>query len=188
MELALPAVRRALMEALNIKGRHDFQFIYDGEAYVVGNALIEHGNRYDQWNTVDHNSLRKLRSWQSRRQPENTAPRFEAPAGSRLVCDVINHIKASYRFVDLLKPEGDAAIAVLLALEPGYRSFLRRAALLRVAAWRHRMAAPAHPRFDGDIGASGAPFNDFGGDLVATSGRPIPVSRRAIRFGPPWNA
>jgi hypothetical protein len=39
-------VRRALYTALHLEPSHDFQFLYDGEAYAVGDVLIEHGNRY----------------------------------------------------------------------------------------------------------------------------------------------
>ena len=138
-ELALPDVRRTLVNELRITGRHDFQFVYDGEAYVVGDALIEHGNRYDKWNTVDHNSLRQLRSWQSRNQPEDTkhSHQFVPSAGSHLVSDVINPIKSDYPFVDLLKPETAAVIPILLALEPGYRSRLLRIAKLWATAMPH---------------------------------------------------
>jgi UDP-2,3-diacylglucosamine pyrophosphatase LpxH len=168
IELALPDVRRTLVNKLSITGRHDFQFIYDGEAYAVGDALIEHGNRYDPWNTVDHNSLRELRSWQSRNQESNAYHAFTSSPGSRLVCDVMNPIKASYRFVDLLKPETGAVIPLLLALEPGYRSFLRQAAWLRGVALPHRMPEPARPQLSGDIAASGASAKEYGGDLAAT--------------------
>jgi len=168
LELCLPRVRQALMEALHVNGNNDFQFIYDNEAYVVADALIEHGNRYDEWNTVDHDALRRLRSWQSRRQPAETAPNFDPPAGSWLVADVINRIKSTYKFIDLLKPETGAVVPLLLALEPRCRSFLRNATWLRSVAWRHRMVAPAYPRFDGDIGSSGASPSGFVADLAST--------------------
>jgi len=44
------------------------------------------------------------------------------------VAAVINDIKRTYRFIDLLKPEKEAAIPVILALEPG-----RRSALMQIA-------------------------------------------------------
>ena len=182
LELALPAVRRTLLKTLDVTGRKDFQFICDGEAYVVGDSLIEHGNRYDRWNTVDHDALRRLRSWQSRNQPASDAPRFEPPAGSQLVCEVINPIKTTYRFIDLLKPESDVVIPLLMALEPDYRSVLGRLARLSTKAWRHRMTAAAQPRPDGDIAAfadlsdgdyelysaRGVDRDGYGGDLAAT--------------------
>lgn len=66
LELSLPAVRKKLEKILGIEGTQDYHFIYDNEAYVVGKVLIEHGNRYDRWNMVDHDALRHVRSLQSR--------------------------------------------------------------------------------------------------------------------------
>jgi len=151
IELALPAVRTALNDALGVTGNHDFHFLYDGEAYVVGDAIIEHGDQYDPWNRVDHESLRKLRAQQSRRHAERDAHRFLPPPGSRLVSEVINPIKADYPFVDLLKPENEAVIPLLLALEPGSRRLLGRIASLCV-----RAAASAARSYSGDIAATGA--------------------------------
>ena len=170
VELALPAVRDALRRALGVGGRHDFHCVFDGEAYVVGNnALVEHGNRYDPWNTVDHDSLRELRAWQTRRQDAHCTG-IEGNAGSRLVCDVINPIKKSYGFVDLLKPETEAVLPLLLALEPGIRRILPAVLRLRAAAWRHRPAGPAQPRMRGDIAAVGAPTVLSGGGLASMGG------------------
>ena len=45
VELSLPAVRKQLRMRLGAQGGDRFQFIYDGEAYVIGEILIEHGNR-----------------------------------------------------------------------------------------------------------------------------------------------
>jgi UDP-2,3-diacylglucosamine pyrophosphatase LpxH len=175
IELALPAVRRRLQERIGITGRHDFQFIYDGEAYVVGRALIEHGNRYDSFNVVDYDGMRRLRSLLSRNQMIPANNRFDAPAGSHMVADVINPIKRDYRLIDLLKPETGAAIPVLMALEPGYRAILTRVAALGLKARKHRMAAPAVPSFAGDIRAdsdgSWTP-DGFASDISSSSAAP----------------
>jgi hypothetical protein len=77
-------VRVAFRRALGVKAGHDFEFLYDGEAYIVGDALIEHGNRYDAWNQIDYDALRRVRSFQSRRQEVPFAP----PAGSEMVTSV----------------------------------------------------------------------------------------------------
>ena len=45
IELAFPAVRRALADALGIPPSASLRFFHDGEAYPIGDALIEHGNR-----------------------------------------------------------------------------------------------------------------------------------------------
>ena len=180
IELVLPAVRRALTDALHITGRHDFHFIYNGEAYVVGDALIEHGNQYDPWNTVDYESLRKLRSSQSRNQPEANVCGFKPPAGSRLVCEGINPIKTDYPFVDLLKPETDAVIPMLLALEPGYRRLIGRIAALCAA----RMTSSALRSFSGDIAAQDGAMEAVGGDLVARPWADHTTDRGALYVDP----
>src|SRR5205085_9372924 len=107
---------------LQVKPHHDFEFIFDGEAYQVGDALIEHGNRYDKWNQIYYDALRHIRSFQSRRQevPEEYA--FPPPPGSEMVRTVINPIKKEYAFIDLLKPETSAVLPILMALEPGFRT------------------------------------------------------------------
>jgi UDP-2,3-diacylglucosamine pyrophosphatase LpxH len=120
IELSFPQVRSALARVLRKEPGHDFTFIYDGEAYTLGDALIEHGNRYDRYNIVDHDKLRRLRSLQSRGQEQERDGVFPPPAGSRLVAEVMNPIKSKYAFVDLLKPENESVIPILLALEPDF--------------------------------------------------------------------
>ena len=186
IELALPAVRRRLMQIIGVEGRHDFTFIYDGEAYCVGDALIEHGNRYDKFNVVDNDALRRVRSLLSRGQQVPAEYRFVPPPGSRMVSQVINPIKEKYRFVDLLKPETEAVIPLLLALEPGFRSLLASAVVVQADARHHRLAEPALPMAGGDIssgsgigdgsnggmggGMRGGGFDDMGGAPAVTSG------------------
>jgi UDP-2,3-diacylglucosamine pyrophosphatase LpxH len=156
VELSLPAVRHRLSERLEAAGKGRLRFVYDGEAYVVGNVLIEHGNRYDGFNVIDHDRLRRLRSVQSRQQPPDDAARFEPPPGSRLVEQVINPIKRDYGFVDLLKPETEAVIPLLLALEPGFASRIEtlwRIWRLKSEAERNAPVVPARPAHAGHIGA-----------------------------------
>ncbi|OGK92741.1 MAG: hypothetical protein A2X36_05235 [Elusimicrobia bacterium GWA2_69_24] len=180
IELALPQVRRALEDLLASDG---FRFLYDGEAYVIGDALIEHGNRYDEFNVVDHDRLREYRSLLSRRQPIGAEHEFEAPAGSRMVAEVINPIKERYKFVDLLKPEVDATIPLLLALEPGLRSKLARVLPIAAQASRHTLREDALPSRGGDISAAGAlaaePVGgDMGGMHAPASSAADPEERR----------
>lgn len=157
VELALPPVRAALARLLGVGPESDYTFIHDGEAYLVGDALVEHGNRYDSFNVVDQGALRELRSVMSRRQSLPDGGAFDPPAGSRMVATVINPIKEQYRFIDLLKPETGAVVPVLLALEPGYRSVLSRVASIVAQARDHRMAAPAVPASSGDRGIGPMP-------------------------------
>jgi UDP-2,3-diacylglucosamine pyrophosphatase LpxH len=112
LELALPGPSRLLREAI---GPGRVNFLFDNQALDLGEVLIEHGNRYDAWNAVDHDALRQVCSAVSRRE---TPIEFPAPAGSRLVIDVMNDVKEQLRFVDLLKPENDAVLPLLAALTP----------------------------------------------------------------------
>ncbi len=122
VELSLPGVRRHLETCLDAQGR-DLKFVYDGEAYTVGRVLIEHGNRYDPWNFIDHDALRRERSVRSRGEAglatEQEHLRFVPPAGTLLVIHFLNRIKRHYRFVDLLKPEDEAVLPLLMALSEG---------------------------------------------------------------------
>src|SRR4029079_11704760 len=111
LELTLPGPSALLHETL---GAGRISFLFGGEALALGDGLIEHGNRCDPWNLVDHDSLRAIRSDISRRfEP---LPVFPAPPGSKLVVDVMNSVKKELRFVDLLKPETDAVLPLLVAL------------------------------------------------------------------------
>jgi UDP-2,3-diacylglucosamine pyrophosphatase LpxH len=123
IELSLPKVRNHLEVNVFSNYRNGrFKFIYDGEAYVKGDLLIEHGNRYDSWNIIDHSALRQERSMLSRglgaKMLERETGSFSPPPGSVLVTKVINKVKQHYRFVDLLKPEDKAVIPILLVLHP----------------------------------------------------------------------
>ena len=167
IELALPAVRRKLKEVIGVQVGHDYELIHNGEAYSVGDALIEHGNRYDPWNTVDHDGLRQICSLHSRGQSHEKAS-FDPPAGSKMVARVINPIKEDYKFIDLLKPETDVAVPLLLALEPGYRSALMEVIPLKKQTLSHGMDKDADPVFGGDIHAGGSDTSEaFGSDISA---------------------
>ena len=114
IELALPDIRPLLLARIG-PGRVDF--IYDNEAFRFGGVLIEHGNRFDEWNAVPHGALRRVRSQQSRGVP--VVPDFPGVPGSRLVTEVMNPLKKKYAFVDLLKPEDAGALPILAALGAG---------------------------------------------------------------------
>jgi UDP-2,3-diacylglucosamine pyrophosphatase LpxH len=165
IELALPPVRKRLMELIGVEGHHQFHFVYDGEAYVIGDVLIEHGNRYDMFNVVDHDALRRFRSLLSRNQAVPAEQQFNAPTGSHIVASIMNPVKTSYPFIDLLKPETGAAVPILLALEPGARNQLGRLALMVKRARKHRLSSAAMPGFGGDIRAEGDASGSFGQDI-----------------------
>src|SRR5262249_33175543 len=127
IELTLPEVRDAFERRLwKSKKTHAFNLrtLFDGEALVLGDAIIEHGNRYDPANFVDHERLRRVRELRSRRLYHREPGIFHPPVGSRLVADVMNPIKKDYPFIDLLKPESEPLFALLLTLDPSKRDQL----------------------------------------------------------------
>ncbi|WP_233261957.1 metallophosphatase [Vitiosangium sp. GDMCC 1.1324] len=117
------------------------EFLYDGQAFVRGPVLIEHGNRYDDWNIVSHDALRAVRSALTRRE---SPPPMRTVAGSELVVGVMNDLKRQYAFIDLLKPENEAAIPLLAVLDPGVLGQRKKLARLARQASRTRV-----PREDG---------------------------------------
>lgn len=114
VELAYPRLRQELLGRLSADP-YRCQFVLNNEAYRVGDLLIEHGNRYDSWNAIDHNGLRQAVSWASR--DEEVGRGMEICPGSRLVEQVINPLKERYHFVDLLKPETKVVLLLLTAIE-----------------------------------------------------------------------
>ena len=170
IELSLPRVREALRQAIGIRAHHDFEFLYDGEAYTIGDALIEHGNRYDSWNQVNYDALRRVRSLQSRQQIIPEEEEFPTPVGSRMVISVINPIKGEYAFIDLLKPETDVVLPMLLALEPGYRTLIATLALLYKETRKYGVVAGALPKIGGHIRSERAATDILIGQNISSSG------------------
>lgn len=180
IELSLPAVRQELENVLDSLGR-DLHFVYDGQAYSVGPVLIEHGNRYDAWNVVQHDALRRLRSSQSRGERRKTG--FEAPAGSHLVAGVMNKVKESFPFVDLLKPECEAVLPMLLALAPEYRAHIFAAARLAGAAYGRRFGVEVAPKTLGDMSAPAAPASDGRSIVVGALSQLLPADELGSFIG-----
>ncbi len=187
IELNLPAVRRRLREAVGASGPADYEYLTGGEAYLAGkDLLIEHGNRVDNMNFVDYSVLRHVCGLLSRDLPVKPEARFEPPAGSRMVAEVLNPIKEHYSFIDLLKPEAEAAFPVILALEPGRRGELAKVAGLMIKARELRDRQLAR-NFESDIAAlpsapsvPKAPAPDPLGDILERT-----VGRRDFALAPP---
>jgi UDP-2,3-diacylglucosamine pyrophosphatase LpxH len=124
VELALPHVRHWLTEKLSggddaARGRITMAMDGAGWSCMVGGkrVLCLHGNE-DMWNPVDFKALLNVaRAVNRGRRP----PKWDANAGTRLVIDVMNEIKRKHPFVDLLKPEMEAAVPILVALDPRQR-------------------------------------------------------------------
>jgi hypothetical protein len=79
--------------------------------------LCLHGNEFDSWNAVSPESMTRIvraatlgKESQLLGEPPNP--------GTQMVKDVMNGVKQTWPFVDLLKPEIDGVFSILLALEP----------------------------------------------------------------------
>ena len=159
LELSLPSVRAAMEQVLGA-GRGtgaDLFFVYDNEAYVVGDAIIEHGNRADPANEVDHDALRSVRVLQSRRADSRRAAPFTPPVGSRIVASLMNPLKQRWPFIDLLKPEGAGMAPVLLAMDPAAAARLPRLLGLLVRAGARAGLNRAAPSFGDEIASEEPP-------------------------------
>lgn len=115
VELALPQVQDALLCRLGASP-HEVLYVMDGRAYRLGSARIEHGNRYDDANANDWTGLRAIVSALSRN--ESPTVDLEISAGSKLVIKVVNPLKDTYPFVNLLQPVGEILLLLLLEFEP----------------------------------------------------------------------
>jgi UDP-2,3-diacylglucosamine pyrophosphatase LpxH len=142
VELALPPVRWRLLQHLcrspdapGAPGESDgvdearrgrIEFALDGTGWSANvgrtRVLVVHGNEVDDWNVVDHATLREVSEAMLAGAPY---PKWRGNAGSRLVVDVMNAVKKKWPVVDLLKPEDRALVAVLTALDPSQLARLR---------------------------------------------------------------
>jgi UDP-2,3-diacylglucosamine pyrophosphatase LpxH len=161
LELALPGPHHLLRKTI---GPGRVTFLFDNEALDLGEVLIEHGNRYDAWNIVDHDKLRSVRSALSRRE---SPPDFPAPAGSRLVINVMNGVKEELRFVDLLKPENDAMLPLLAALSPASATQIRLIIDYQRQMKRVRFTDEGSPVDSANISAADDGGMSRGGELDA---------------------
>lgn len=123
LEIALPEAQEALLEVIapnsDARGRVRFSTSGCGFRCQVGRAtvFVSHGNEADPWNHVDHEALRRAAHSRALGQPFDSRE-WVPNAGTRLVVDVMNAIKAAHPFIDILKPETPAAVKVLVALAP----------------------------------------------------------------------
>src|SRR5262245_2779966 len=132
IELALPPVQRLIVSRLAdddelARSRIEFSTAGAGHACMVGNARVFciHGNEVDSWNFVRYEDLSRLaRRLNAGRTLEPSE--WEPNAGTRMVKDVMNDIKRRYAWIDLLKPETQAAIGVLVVLDPSQVSKITR--------------------------------------------------------------
>jgi|APLak6261659701_1056019.scaffolds.fasta_scaffold01589_2 UDP-2,3-diacylglucosamine pyrophosphatase LpxH len=124
VEMAFPTVQSLILWRLasdDLEQRASIVFSTTGAGFTctVGNAKIYciHGNEVDAWNYNRYEDLAKV----SRRL--NAGRTLEASewfpnAGSRMVKEVMNKVKQTYKWIDLLKPETNAAVGTLVVLDP----------------------------------------------------------------------
>jgi UDP-2,3-diacylglucosamine pyrophosphatase LpxH len=170
VEMVLPNTQEALLKVLRV-GPHQVLFIGDGRAYRVGNALIEHGNRYDGPNQNDWSALRALASTFSRSLPPTVDLQFSA--GSEIVYHVVNLLKPRYPFIDLLQPQGEMLAYLLVAFEPKLRYDWRKIKKLFSAA---RLLRHTNPVATTNVAASGTnvdpELEEVFGDLYRSFRKP----------------
>jgi hypothetical protein len=140
IELAFPGVQYAIRRRLAgddeaAGGRIEFAVDGAGYACSVGPLRIfcTHGNEVDGWNVIDRDALMKAVRERNAGIPFNTAA-WTPNAGTRLVRDVMNRVKRERPWIDLLKPEKNVVLGVLLTLDPGV---VRTVPALVPVAW-HR--------------------------------------------------
>lgn len=140
VELALPHVTEWILEKLSLgdsaaRGRVTTCFDGAGFPCTVGDKRVFciHGNDVDVWNMVNHRQLLDLALAINTGE---SPPEWDPNAGTRMVIDVMNAVKRDYPIVDLLKPEVEAVVPVLLTLDPG--RIREIAKILSVAAYLSR--------------------------------------------------
>ena len=150
LELSLPGPRRLLLGRL---GPGRVEFIYDNQAFTFEDlVLIEHGNRYDDWNAVPHDDLRETRSRVSRGE----AGTFDPLPGSRMVVELVNPTKKDLSFVDLLKPEDAALLPFLALLAPDRYQQISTTLKNRLRALRVSYGAGQQPKDRNFVGLDAA--------------------------------
>jgi UDP-2,3-diacylglucosamine pyrophosphatase LpxH len=139
IELSLPVVQHSIRSRLAggdaaAVGRIEFAVEGTGYSCHVGNLRVfcTHGNEVDGWNVINHEALRQLVRDQNAGMPFNAAA-WTPNAGTRLVRDVMNEVKRRHPWVDLLKPEKNVVLGVLLTIDP---TLVRTVLALMPIAWR----------------------------------------------------
>jgi UDP-2,3-diacylglucosamine pyrophosphatase LpxH len=106
-ELSLTGVQQEIEAQLHPSGpRSSLRWSINGEAarFEVGkaNVLIEHGDQYDAWNWIDHESLRRVVCLASRNVDYPNA--YKSPPGSQLVVNRFNPLRNQFPWLATLQP------------------------------------------------------------------------------------
>jgi UDP-2,3-diacylglucosamine pyrophosphatase LpxH len=124
IEMSFPTVQRFIMARLagdDLEKRARIEFSTTGAGYTctVGGARVycTHGNEVDAWNYNRYEDLAKVgRRLNAGRSLD--AKEWYPNAGTRMVKEVMNEVKEKYKWIDLLKPETQAAVGTLVVLDP----------------------------------------------------------------------
>jgi len=150
LELCLPEVQAAFVSCCAINDARLVIWVDDGVGVRVKvgarDVLCLHGNEADVTNHVDFDRLREIKRARQTGKPIETAKAASwiPNAGTQLVIDAMNPIKKQHPFIDVLKPEDQAAIRVLLALDyerakslaaPAFKAMFIRGGKDRIKNW-----------------------------------------------------
>lgn len=123
IELSLPGLEASIRHHLaadNVDAQSRLVFSTHGSGFScqVGDKRVfcTHGNEVDDWNMVNYDLLGQLGNAMNAGRTVD-ADDWTPNAGTRLVVDVMNKFKQSYPFVDLLKPETNPVLSILLTLD-----------------------------------------------------------------------
>jgi UDP-2,3-diacylglucosamine pyrophosphatase LpxH len=167
VEMALPPVQDTFLAHLDAATER-VRFVDDERVYRIGGALIEHGNCYDGANENDWAGLGAIAAALSRFEEPRT--KLAVSAGSRLVEKVVNPLKSRYPFIDLLQPQGELLLLLVLAFEP---QLLRRFDILvrLIRADRRQKKNPRAVRAGKTRSIAHLPLDDYDGELAAAFGQ-----------------
>jgi UDP-2,3-diacylglucosamine pyrophosphatase LpxH len=154
IEIAFPSVQRLILSELagsdlSARARIEFSTIGAGFTCTVGGSRIYciHGNEVDAWNYNRYEDLakvsRRLNAGLSLAQDE-----WIPNAGTRMVREVMNGVKRTYAWIDLLKPETSAAVGALLVLDPTQARKINQ--LLDILGDRHAGATEVDARLSAE--------------------------------------
>lgn len=125
LELALPAASRTLVKLLTDghaerEGTVELRFDGWGYRFTVGtrSALCLHGNERDTYNFTRYDDLGRIIGELQHANHSAFAAQWRPSAGTWFVINAVNPVKATYPFVDLLKPEFPVMPMVLAILDP----------------------------------------------------------------------
>ena len=154
IEIAFPPVQRLVLsrlagDDLAARARIEFSTAGAGFTATVGGSRVFciHGNEVDPWNYNRYEDLAKV----SRRMNAGLSlaqDEWKPNAGTRMVKEVMNAVKRSYAWIDLLKPETHAAVGALLVLDPSQASRINQ--LFGIVGERQRGSAQVDARLSGE--------------------------------------